>query len=233
MEYWGIFLWCLQTVSVIAVFQGILIAIRHKPEWHWKVFLLGARFGKVFFPAVGALVLGSGWMWLHTNLYFHEVLWRVAMWAYAASSMSLLAVGKLATLRRGNAAMIWRAKDEAGMHFTASTLSAREARAFVDMVARLWKESRELGITRVRMLSPLLGSEERCRRFGEMMQARLLEAGVACDIEYIEPRPWNWLMSVTFVLRHGKKARFAQAQAAHWYQRVFCLPVGGFRLIAR
>lgn len=233
MQYWDAFLWFLETVSVVAVFQGTLFAIRHKPDWHWKVFFLGARFGKVFFPAVAALVIGSGWMWSHTNLYIHEFQWKAAMWVYAVSSMALLAVGKLATLRRGNAAIIWRAKNEAGMHFTAPVLSAREMRAFLDMAARLWAESRGMGITRVRMLSPLLGDEARCRRIGELMRARLLEAGVDCDIEFIEPRPWSWLMSLTYVLRHGKKARFAQAQASHWYQRLFCLPVGGFRLIAR
>jgi hypothetical protein len=233
MDNMGPFFSWLGTLAVGLCVPAMLQAIRKRPELHLRFFLLGARFGRVYFPIVGSILVGSVMLWSHTNRYFNHWLWETAMWTYAASGVAIFVVGKLATFHMGNAAIIWRGPVEAGMHLTVERMTAREARSFVPTAVSLWLKAQALGFQRVRMLSPLLGNPQRCQRFAELMRAYASSKGFPCEIEYIEPQAWNWFVSFLYFLRHDRKSRSPEKLAMPWYQRVFRIQVGGFRLIAR
>ena len=221
----------LGTLSVVVVLPLVLWTVRRQPEWHLRVLQMGARFGRLYLFTTGVIVLGSGYIWFHTNASLHFWRWETAMWTYGISGVSLLAFGKLGTFRQGNAAMTWRNPAEAGMHITVSRLTAGETRSFMRTAPDLWMKARRLGFRQVRMFSPLLGDIERCHRFAEMMVEHALSKGLPCQVEYIEPQTWNWFMSLLYFLHHDRKTQCPQKLAMPWHQRVFQVRVGGFRLL--
>jgi hypothetical protein len=233
MNYMGPFVSWLGTLAVGLSVPALLQAIRKRPELHLRFFLVGARFGKVYFPVVGSILGGSAVLWTHTNRYFNHWLWETSMWTYAAAGVAIFLVGKLGTFRVGNAALTWRGPVEAGMHLTAERMTARETRSFMQTAPSLWLKAQSLGFRRVRMLSPLLGDPQRCQRFAELMRAHASSNGFPCEIEYIEPQTWNWFVSLLYFLRHDRKSKSPEKLAMPWHQRVFRVQVGGFRLIAR
>jgi hypothetical protein len=221
----------LVTLGVLGSLPVLLRITRRRPVLHLRLFAAGARFGKVFFPANVMLMVGSGYLWNHTNPYLAHHQWQAAMWTYAASGLCLLYMQKLRVFRFGNAAITWCDAQEAGMHITVRRVSAKEARSFVDTATSLWLKACSLGFTRVRMWSPLLGDEARCRRFAEKMRDQSISQGVPCEIEYLKPKTWNWFMSLWYFIQHERKSKCPHKRAQRWYQRAFRVPVGGFRLI--
>ena len=222
----------MSTFAVYLSVPALVVLVRARPDWHFKVFTAVARHGRKYFSVTGGVGLVSGAVWGYANPSFQPVLWNVSMWVYTVVGIMFLVPFFLGIYKQGNAALTWRGPKEAGMHVSVRRMTPREARSFIQTAMGLWLRIRAVGFSRIRLLSPLLGDAERCRQVAEMMAKVSREEGVPCRVEYLEPDSWNWLLSLIYYLKHDRKTKVATKLAMPWYRRMFRVEVGGFRLIA-
>jgi hypothetical protein len=220
------------TIAVMLGLPFFVRLVRRVPSVHEKVFLLGARFGRVFFPTCGLAILFSGIVWYQSNPYFEAHQYAMALGIHGFATVCLTAVGVLRRYDAENAALTWRSAVEASVHLTSPRLNSDSARRFMSQMPVVWIRARKLGFARLRLLSPLLVDESRRERVAAVLVAQANAAGHPCKASYIGPHAWNPVHSAYYYVRWGRRSNPASFNRG-WFKRVFRVHVGGIVLVAQ
>ena len=220
------------TIAVLLGLPFLVGFIRRFPSVHEQVFLLGARFGRVFFPVCAIAILSSGFVWYQTNPYFEAHRYAMALALHGFTAACLTVVGVLRRYDAGNAALTWRSAVEASVHLTSSRLNPQAARRFLHEMPVVWVRARKLGFERLQLLSPLLADGTRRERLAAALVAQASAAGHPCKVSYIDAQDWNPWHSAYYYLRWGRKSN-ATARSGGRMDRVFRIQVGGIVLVAQ
>ncbi|KWU17870.1 hypothetical protein [Burkholderia cenocepacia] len=206
--------------------------VRRHQVVHEAMFLLGARFGRVFFPVCGLTVVVSGIYYYSANPYISYHRYAASLVLHGIATVCLLTVGVLRRYDAENAALTWRSASEASVHLTVAHLSSGQARQFMQQMPVLWVRARRLGFNRLRMLSPLLADESRRRRLAALLMTQADATGHRCEVRYIESRVWNPWHSAYYYMRWARKSG-SFGDEGSWVDRVFRIRVGGLVLVAK
>jgi hypothetical protein len=206
--------------------------VRRVPSVHEKVFLLGARYGRVFFPLCGLAILFSGIVWYRSSPYFEAHQYAMALGLHGFATVCVTAVGVLRRYDAENAALTWRSAVEASVHLTSPRLNSDSAPRFLSQMPVVWVRARKLGFERLRLLSPLLVDESRRERLAAALVAQANAAGHPCKASFIESHAWNPVHSAYYYVRWGRRSNPA-AINRDWFKRVFRVRVGGIVLVAQ
>jgi len=205
--------------------------VRGRRAWHEQLFVLGARFRYILFPAFAAAIALSLAIVVRTDRILSPQQFSAFMWAMGLATTCLVLIGFLRTYRKGNAALMWQTERVASLHIEVKHLTSKETRSFLKTAPALWRDARAMGFSELTMDSPLLIEEARCRRLARLMVAQAQSEGISCRAELITAHTWSWIKSATFYAKHDRKWKQPAQSWPSWGAQVFQRRAAGFRLI--